>query len=601
MKRSTLSMLFLLALLASLLHAVEPQQKPVPKGGKMILDSQELVGASMKPVGPQYAKIERVSVDGMEFDKALRVNVHERPVKYYHVQTKLMKVPAIKKGDVVLATFWARCTGGGTLETAVGNVGVGLQEKETNDVIAKMIAEPPADWQQFFLPFQSNKDVPAGDAALTFSYGYMVQTIEIGGLQVINYGHDVALDDLPKTFMTYKGRDSEAPWRKEAEARIDKYRKADLQVTVVDGAGKPVPSADVHVEMTRHAFHFGAAVTGRSMVDKVNGPIILQKHAELFNQGVPISWMYWRDVTDSEARTHADALFDYFTKSGMYARGHALMYEREDLVPPHVKEMIAAGDVAKLRKTTDDYLREQVTRFKGRVNEWVLENESVDNRMIREPLGGDKVIADWAKLVKQVDPSARVMINENRLEGLKPDKTERLLAIVKTVLDNGGPIDTIGIQGHMQSNPVPPEILMKHFDQLASSGLRLAITEYDFLTEDEQLRADYTRDFYTTVFSHPSFDCITIWRFWDGKPTHNESVIYANDWSLRPSGQAYRDLVFKKWWTDARGQTDAAGTYATRGFLGDYKVTVTNGGKTAMVTTQLKKDAPNVVRVTVQP
>ena len=44
--------------------------------------------------------------------------------------------------------------------------------------------------------------------------------------------------------------------------------------------------------------------------------------------------------------------------------------------------------------------------------------------------------------------------------------------------------------------------------------------------------------------------------------------------------QAYRDLVFGQWWTDATGRTGADGAYATRGFLGEYTVRVTQGGKT---------------------
>ena len=32
------------------------------------------------------------------------------------------------------------------------------------------------------------------------------------------------------------------------------------------------------------------------------------------------------------------------------------------------------------------------------------------------------------------------------------------------------------------------------------------------------------------------------------------------DWSLKPNGEAYQDLVFKRWWTNADGKTAASGT-----------------------------------------
>ena len=136
---------------------------------------------------------------------------------------------------------------------------------------------------------------------------------------------------------------------------------------------------------------------------------------------------------------------------------------------------------------------------------------------------------------------------------------------------------------------MPPETLLKYYDKLGTTGKALAITEYDFDTTDEQLKADYTRDIMTAVFSHPNFNCFTIWRFWDGQPTQHLSVIYANDWRLLPSGQVYKDLVFKKWWTDEKGKTGAEGKFTTRGFYGDYEITAIAGGKTGKVTANFQK------------
>ncbi|MFZ4765820.1 MAG: hypothetical protein ACOYMN_12785 [Roseimicrobium sp.] len=39
------------------------------------------------------------------------------------------------------------------------------------------------------------------------------------------------------------------------------------------------------------------------------------------------------------------------------------------------------------------------------------------------------------------------------------------------------------------------------------------------------------------------------------------------------------ELITKAWWTKAEGQTAADGTYATRGFYGDYDVTITHQGQ----------------------
>ena len=54
--------------------------------------------------------------------------------------------------------------------------------------------------------------------------------------------------------------------------------------------------------------------------------------------------------------------------------------------------------------------------------------------------------------------------------------------------------------------------------------------------------------------------------------------MFRRDWSLKPNGGAYEDLVFKQWWTNADGKTATSGTFTTRGFLGDYEIEVSSPG-----------------------
>ena len=66
------------------------------------------------------------------------------------------------------------------------------------------------------------------------------------------------------------------------------------------------------------------------------------------------------------------------------------------------------------------------------------------------------------------------------------------------------------------------------------------------------------------------------------------------DWSLKPNGRVYQDLVFRKWWTNASGRTGANGAFATRGFLGDYDIEVKAGGTTRTVNASLGRDGKTV-------
>jgi hypothetical protein len=81
----------------------------------------------------------------------------------------------------------------------------------------------------------------------------------------------------------------------------------------------------------------------------------------------------------------------------------------------------------------------------------------------------------------------------------------------------------------------------------------------------------------TAIFSHPAVAGFTQWGFWSKRHWLPDGAIYGPDWSLRPHGKAYFDLVEKTWWTDARGKTDASGRFNFRGFYGDYDIIV--GGR----------------------
>lgn len=598
MRRRRLTLMFSLVLAgAPLLSAAETPQQ-VPAGGQALLAPNALVSSTGKSFfGDQYGSAEVVAVEGMPFAKALRVKTSSMPLKRYYIGSKFADLPALKAGDAVLVSLYIRCLAGGDVNTGAGQVGIVVQTRGDNKNIAKYDAMPGGDWQRYLVPVPLAADVAAGDLAVSLSYGAMLQTVELGGLEVLNYGRKIAEKDLPVTTITYVGREQDAAWRKAALERIEQIRKADLTVTVKDANGQPLRDAQVEVKMLRHAFQFGAAITSRAFTeDSAETKPLLEVHKKLFNGGLPVAFFRWPAQETAQGKKGAELTLSYLRENHMASRGHVLLWERDDQYPDDVRQMIQNKDADKLRQRIIGYLTEVVNRYKGRIDEWVVENEAVDNSEFRKVLG-EASIAEWYKVVHQLDPKAKLMLNENRVEGLKPDKSDRMLHLAKVITDNGAPLDVLGIQGHFAASPVPPEALLKHYDKLAASGKTLAITEYDFDTTDETLKADFTRDILIAVFSHPSFNCFTIFRYWDGKPTKHESVVYANDWTLRPSGKVYEDLVLKQWWTKVAGKTDAAGQLATRGFLGDYEITVTANGRTQTVKTAIKAGQPNVLEV----
>ncbi|HXK03409.1 MAG TPA: hypothetical protein VMS37_13465 [Verrucomicrobiae bacterium] len=63
---------------------------------------------------------------------------------------------------------------------------------------------------------------------------------------------------------------------------------------------------------------------------------------------------------------------------------------------------------------------------------------------------------------------------------------------------------------------------------------------------------------------------------------------------LKPNAEAYENLVFHRWWTNADGKTAASGTFTARGFLGDYEIEVKAGGKSKTIRASLPKEGAAV-------
>ena len=108
--------------------------------------------------------------------------------------------------------------------------------------------------------------------------------------------------------------------------------------------------------------------------------------------------------------------------------------------------------------------------------------------------------------------------------------------------------------------------MLELLDQFAAFGKDLQVTEFDVAVADEQVQADYTRDFLTVCFSHPAIKGFMIWGFWEGAHWKPSAAMIRRDWSTKPNYDAWNDLIYRQWWTDTRGVTAGDGTFVRAAF-----------------------------------
>lgn len=551
------------------------QLADLPSGGVPVFGPNptprlELLGQT------ERGTLSRVPVTGQPFKEALRLETKVRPTNQWEFQVGAWTQQPVKRGDNVLIRVYFR-TIKGQPETGEGRSLIGFA---TNGPEWARSASHGItfgrEWKRFDLPFTIQHDRPAGQSLLAFDLGFNPQIIELGGLEVLNFGPSVPLDRLPKTRTSYAGEEPNAPWRIAARRRIDQIRRGPLTVRVINAKGQPVRNAVVRMEMTRHAFPFGTAIASDTLLaagpDADKYRAILRQH---FNQAAienHLKWPFW----ETWGREDGLRSLRWLKEHNFRVRAHNVLWAGWDNLPPDLRAR--QSDRPFLRQRVDDRVKDVVTATKGLVDDWDVVNETFAQRDLLDILGWD-LVAHVFRETHRLDPRPNLTLNDYPpLDGAATQNPHlnHFYEMVARLKREGAPIGSIGFQGHFGSEVVPPARVLAGLDRFAKLGLPIAITEFDMETPDRDLQARYMRDFMTAAFSHPSVLMITQWGFWEGKHWMPNAALWNRDWTIRPHGQVYLDLIHKEWKTDVTRRSDQAGRSVVRGFLGDYRVTVTS-------------------------
>jgi uncharacterized protein (TIGR03437 family) len=548
--------------------------------------------------GAAASNLTVVGVDGMPFAKAWRIRTPYPSPNPWDIRIRCFDTLPVKSGDTILATFWMRALSSRTglgLTTFVVEKGRDPWTKS-----AEWTTGAGAEWKKVEVPFtmlETYTSTGSEGYNISFWVTFEPQEIEIGGLSVMNYGQNYPLRELGLSTYPYDGHRPDAPWRAQALDRIEKIRKADIVVVVRDDDGKPVAHAPVRVRMTRHAFGFGSAVDGHMLMDNsLDGAKYQEMIPQLFNKAVlenDLKWPFW----ESWSRESAAFALGWLPAHGITdIRGHNIIWPDRGNLPPDVVSLFSNPEA--LRQRIYDHIREVMTFTKGKVTEWDVLNEPYTSKDVQAILG-DREMAVWFQKAREADPNVKLYVNDfNIVEagGWDVRHQNHYYDTIRFILDNGGPIDGIGLQCHFNANLTAPARALEVLDRFAEFGKDLEVTEFDINIADEEAQAQYTRDFLTLAFSHPAVKGFMLWGFWEGKHWLPRGAIYRRDWSIRPNGEAWRDLIFNQWWTDAQGTTGADGVFRTRGFLGEYVVEATAGGETREQSLTVTGGQSNYVR-----
>ncbi|MFK8162342.1 MAG: endo-1,4-beta-xylanase, partial [Lewinella sp.] len=547
-----------------------------------------------------------------DFAKVESIRISAPTTNRWDVGWNGTNTQAIALGDKVLWVIYLRATG----PEENGRVTLFAERNDNFAKETEATVELSTEWKRYFIPFEIiTRNQPVGGMTMGMHLGHQAQTIEIGGMAILNYGPSVSLDQLPNDLSSdeYGGFEPDAAWRTPAADRIDQLRKADMQLTVLDNSGNPLPDAQVEVRMQRHDFDFGTAVKasrfpgGReyneTFVNRIND---LDGRGHGFSAVVfenDFKWPAWEDEwISTNAQTRRT--LRYLNEQNIDIRGHVLLWPGWDNLPNRMEDNRTNPDY--LKQQLEDHLVDflQTENFDEFVKDWDVLNEINTNTDLAAALRGTtgyttgrEIYAETFARARELAPDAKLYINDYITLSLKNTEGaiiyDQYKDFIQELVDQNAPIDGIGFQAHLGASPNSIYEVLGTLDDFHDEfGLEAKITELDMPGNvSEELGAKYLKDFLTATFSHESMTGIMFWNFWDVDTWANPGInMYNENWTRTMPGDAYVDLVFNDWWTDEDVTTNAQGNATVRGFKGTYEVSVACPGGTGTIDVNLTED-----------
>lgn len=558
---------------------------PTPVRGSAVIPDL-LHSLRLQNSGGTWADAWLVSVPNQLFTYAIQIRTSTRPPNIWDTQLLAPCAQGVSAGDVLLGSFYAR--GNGRLTFAL---------QQSSPPWASSVVRPVAiedlEWQRYYVAFQASHDYQPGGCQLALNVGFDPQIIELGAVELTNFGPLPSINALPDT-RSYVGQGAQAAWRSAAEARIETHRKGDLTIRVVDSNGAPVEGATVELQMKKHAFKFGTAVdAGLITVNSSGATTYQRKLLELFNHSVVENHLKWQMF--EWYRTTAENAVHWLRANGLTVRGHNLIWPSWRYLPADLEQN--SGDPTYLRRRISTHIADIAGLFRGTLLNWDVVNEPVAERELLDILG-DSALLDWFRDARRADPYAKLYLNDYDTysrDGIFSPHQQAIMRLIEYLIENNAPLDGIGLQSHFEADLAGIPDVISSLQRYAQYGKELAVTEFDINTTDEKSQAAFTRDFITAAFAEPTVTQILIWGFWEGAHWLPKGAMYRGDWTEKANGAAWRDLIFNKWWTNERGSTDADGIVRVRGFLGDYEVKVLAEGRSVLKTAQLQTPGTEIL------
>jgi endo-1,4-beta-xylanase len=217
----------------------------------------------------------------------------------------------------------------------------------------------------------------------------------------------------------------------------------------------------------------------------------------------------------------------------------------------------------------DDHITTLVSRYRGRVKEWIVVNEAIwgpevtgqDTAELAQTVFSDLLGPDYIRrafvTARAADPDAILVYNETGAEELGA-KSDFMFDMVSDLVFSGAPIDAIGLQFHIDAAS-PPEMasVKANMERFGALGLDVYVTELDVnligVGGSEQAKLERQAEIYAglleTCLAVPACRGYTIFGVsdkyaWDEQEGGSASpLLFTEDYAAKPAFYALQSVL----------------------------------------------------------
>lgn len=222
--------------------------------------------------------------------------------------------------------------------------------------------------------------------------------------------------------------------------------------------------------------YFGSATDNPELTDAAYTAILGSEFGQI-TPGNSMKWDTTEPVQGQFNFAKGDVVTDFAAQHGQTVRGHTLVWHSQ------LPSWVGALPSAQVEAAMTRHITEEATHYRGAVTAWDVVNEpfNEDGTFRTSPFYtamGSDYIATALRAAHAADPDAKLYLNDYNIEGLGA-KSDAMYTLVTELLDEGVPLDGVGMQAHLAVQYGFPYQMQANMQRFADLGLDVAVTELD--------------------------------------------------------------------------------------------------------------------------